>query len=231
MGEHGGFLNNSRHDVDHANQRENAENALRQESFKTSENTENKLESKLQALSPDKPVICATDLNKLSPEQFGLLRDCLKDTARTVEMADQSIKNRYNKNKLEEMNGGENADKGELSKYMQKMIEVLNANMNDSYAALPFRVAFGIQSFNPGRDGQMKAETLYAFYPPTQPAGLHERYITFALHSPDPSREAQIRRDPSMGYAMSNHEFDFNCKKYEANGVPLLERRTKADVA
>ncbi len=225
MSEQSGFSNSMRRDT--ARPGEDAAEApfQNERGFRSSDNTDNRLESRLQALSPDKPVLTADNLNNLDPNQLSILQRSLVAASDQWNKVVDPLRNVFNKMKREEMSGTENANGENWAKnYMDKVLGVLRANMSDLSAEVPFRVAFPVQSFLPGAGGQVKAETLYAFFPPLQ-TDLNERYVTFPLHSPDESREAQLRRQPSFANSISSHEFEFKCKVSKVNDRPLLERR------
>ncbi|MBX9685723.1 MAG: hypothetical protein K2X27_03415 [Candidatus Obscuribacterales bacterium] len=211
---------------------DNAESRLQAEStereLRPSASGEQRIENKLQALSPDKQVFELSNLNKLNPDQISTLQRSLSIAADQWTKVVEPLRNVFNNMKREEMNGTENANgEGWAKNYMGKVLDVLRENMKDLAAEVPFRVALPVQSFVPGQAGQMKAETLYAFFPPLQ-TDIQERYVTFPLHAADPAREARLRQnDASMAARISSDEFLFRCKVSSVKGEPLLERRAQ----
>lgn len=193
---------------------------------------ENPIQKDLQLLSPGRPVYLDSNLTNLEPQQLALLQNTLKQCADLCGKVDDPLRNVYSNTKRQEMSGqGGNSDWAD--NYVSKVSDVVQDVMKELGAGMPFRMAFPVQCFMPGKNGQMKAETLYCFFPPLEPASIQERYITMALHSPDLKREAELRAasaEPSrMCDRISSHEFQFRCKTMQVNGKPLLPRRSRED--
>lgn len=168
--------------------------------------------SSLQFLSPDKRVYEVGNLSTLNGSDKALLQQSLVQAVEQWSKVVEPLRNVFNNWKRQEMNGDPNGNGERYAKnYMAKIAEVLRDNMAHLSDEIPFRVAVPVQSFVPGPDGTMRAETLHAFFPPKQ-TDVQERYITMPLHSDDPAREAQLRKDPSLANSISSHELEFRLK-------------------
>lgn len=181
------------------------------------------LGARLQALSPDRQVIDVKNIgSKLDGQQLEAFKDTINHATGLWSKTDEPLRNVYDNMKRQELSG-EGAANGDWSKnYISKVEEVLRDNMKELSNEVPFRVAFPVQSFMPDKNGQMKAETLYAFFPPLQ-ANIYDKYISFPLHSPDPNREAQLRKGDSLASSISSAEQVFRFKTSS-----LMERRDRA---
>jgi hypothetical protein len=177
--------------------------------------------NELQKLSPDKRVVEVDKLSALSPTELGQFRDAFRQVSEQCQKIDEPLRNVWNNQKLQELNGGdENSSAAKWAKnYMDKISGVLGANLQEISASMDFRVAIPVQSFLPGPNGNMSAETLYAFFPPTS-LGVNERYVMMPLFSGDPGRQAQLEKNPSFANSVSWHELAFRCKANQ-----LVERR------
>lgn len=192
---------------------------------------DNSTEAKLQALSPDRPVIEANHLSKMDPEQLSVLQRTLGQAADQWSKVSGPLRNVVSTNERNKMTGNADASNSEswAKNYTGKVLEVLRDNMQALSAEMKFVVAFPVQSFVPAANGQMKAETLYALFPPKE-TDIQDRYITFPLHSADPSREAQIRKQgTSLASSISADELLFRCKVSHVNkDDTLLPRKTRS---
>lgn len=191
---------------------------------------DNAVEAKLQTLSPDRQVIEAGNLSKLSPEQQSQLQKTLVQAADQWTKVSGPLRNVISTNERNKMTGNGDASQGDnwAKNYTGKVLEVLRDNMQALAAEMPFRVAFPVQSFVPGQNG-MKAETLYAFFPPKE-TDIQDRYITFPLHSTDSAREAQLRKEGlSLASSISSDELLFRCKVCHVNNEQtLLPRKQRS---
>lgn len=180
-----------------------------------------RIESRLQTLSPDRPVVMADNLSKVDPAHREILRNALEQTVDQCSKVSSPLRQAFN---TAQRDGSENSKKW-ADTHCQKVLGVLCDNMAHVNNDVPVRVAMPIQSFVPGPNGQLKGETLYAFFPPLQ-TDIHQPYITFPLHSPDPQREAQLRKNDSMAASCSYEEFLFNCKR-DHGGQSLLPKKER----
>ena len=187
--------------------------------------SDQRVETKLQALSPDRPVIDVKNLNRVDEQQMQVFKDTINHATGLWSKTNEPLRNVYDNMKRQELTG-EGPANGDWSKnYISKVEEVLRDNMKELSGEVPFRVAFPVQSFLPDSKGVMKGETLYALFPPLQ-ANIHDKYISFPLHSTDPSREAQLRRDGSLATSISSDEQVF---RFKVNS--LMGRRDRAESA
>lgn len=168
------------------------------------------IETKLQALSPDKPVVEAKNFAGLGNDAQDSVRHNIVQGAQLWEKMTPSIRATYDKMMRESMNGDQQEGDWHAN-YFSKAEGVLREVMSEISQDMDHRIAFPVQSFLPDAKGQMKAETLYAFYPPLN-SNVNEKYITFPLHSTDPNREAQLRKNPSMANSISAEEQIFRFK-------------------
>ncbi len=222
MKEQGGFSENSPETGKSENTAElpfQAERSLRPST------ASDRVEIKLQAISPDKQVIDVANLakGKVNDQQLSSFIETSKKSFDDLEKARGPLNTVWNNMMRQEMNGEQSGNDWSMN-YISKVQEVLRQNMNDLSAEMPFRVAFPVQSFLPDGKGQMKAEMLYALYPPVQ-TSIHENHITFPLHSLDPQREAQLRNNPSFSSSISSYEQLF---RFKVNS--LIERKEKTEV-
>ncbi len=171
---------------------------------------DNRLEAKLQALSPDKPVVVAKDFAILGNDVQDAVRKGIHEGVQLWGKMAPSIRDFYDK----QMRNGTSA-----GGYFEKAVGVLQDVMGEISNEMSHRIAFPVQSFLPDAKGNMKGETLYAFYPPLH-SDVNEKYITFPLHSADPSREAQLRKNPSLANSISAEEQVFRFKVSQ-----MMERR------
>jgi hypothetical protein len=177
----------------------------------------------LQDLSPDKRVYDVGNLSSLNDADRALLENSLHQAVEQWTKVVEPLRNVFNNWKRQEINGNNNANSERYARnYMAKVGEVLGDNMAQLSEELPFRVAVPVQSFAPDENGQMKAQMLYAFFPPKQ-TDIQERYVIMPLHSPDPEREAQLRGNPTLAGSISSHELEFRFKV----GTDLLARRER----
>lgn len=180
---------------------------------------------KWRFLSPDKAVIDAKDLNSINSKDLLLLRGALEQSLDQCSKVAGSLRQVMNQAHLD---GSEGAKK-RADAYSEKVLGVLRENLEDANKDVPLRVALPVQSFSTEANGQLKAETLYALFPPKE-ANISDRYITFPLHSADPTREAQLRKEGSMAASCSYEEFNFCCKRDYGSGNSLLPRKDRAYV-
>ena len=177
----------------------------------------------LQSLSPDKRVYEAGDLSNLSSSDRNLLQRSLTEATDQWQKVGEPLRNVFNNWKRQEISGDTNGTSEKYAKnYMDKVADVLRDNMAQVSAEVPFRVAIKVWSCLPGPTGRPGAEILYAFFPPLQ-TDIQERYVTMPLHSPDPAREAALRKDVSLANSISSHELQFRFKV----GSDILSRREK----
>jgi hypothetical protein len=188
------------------------------------------VEAKLQALSPDRPVVEASHLSRLNPEQISQLQTTLNQFADQCSKVSGPLRNVISTNERNKMTGNGDANQGDnwAKNYTGKVQEVLRDNIQSLSADMPFRVAIPVQSFVPGPNG-MKAETLYAFFPPKE-IDIQDRYLTSPLYSADAGREAQLRKQGlSMASSISSDELLFRCKVTPLNkDETLLQRKQRS---
>jgi len=176
--------------------------------------------SELQKLSPDKRVVEVGEFSSLSPAEHGQFGAAYAQLSEVMSKISQGL---FSNPKLQEINGGD-ANSGDAkwrSNYFNKLDGVLGAHNQEISATMDFRVAMPVQSFSPGADGKMNAETLYALFPPTS-LGVNDRYILMPLVSHDPIRQEQLEKNPSFANSVSWHELDF---RFKAN--QLVARRDR----
>lgn len=174
---------------------------------------------KLQYLSPDKPVYdmsCA----KVSSQAMESFKSSLSNAINFLGKVDEPLRHAYNSAKRQEMTCGESTDEVQrFEKYKASVEKVLRETMGELAAEAPFRGAFKVQ---------MRNETLYAFFPPLK-TDISENCILFPLHSPNPQREAQLRKDDAAwSSSLSSHELTFRCKVTpDDRGGYLLPRKAR----
>lgn len=177
--------------------------------------------SKLQSLSPDKPVLDLSTLKDLDSNTLSLFKANLEQQAALWTKVTEPIRNVYNTTKRQEMTGGEDPEARERSeKYTASVQKVLRENMQDLANEAPFRAALPIQ---------VKGETFWAFSPPLQ-TNICEGCIIFPLHSADPGREAQLRKQgANFANSVSSYEMVFRYKVAQVGpeGESLLPRKPR----
>lgn len=225
MSEKSGFSDKQQPDPDVSNAAEAAFQAERE--FRPASSNDQRFDTRFQSLSPDKPVLEARNLDKLPAEQVQQLQRTLGQVSEQWSKVSGPLRNAYNTHERNKISGTENGEW--MNNYSGKVLGVLRENTDELTGKMPIRIAFPVQSFAPGPGGQVKGETLYAFFPPLQ-TDIQERYITFPLHSTDPSREAQLRKQGlSLATSCSSDELVFHCKRATVHNETLLPRRQRGD--